>query len=109
MGYIIILILCIVGAVGGFFCGRSAGTRRQRMTMVTNDLPVITSYPLATQSHSNPNDYEGRMKDSMKNQSLPLPMVPYHINSNGEEIYDDIYMEMNNIEEDKETKSSDAD
>ncbi|XP_019859574.1 PREDICTED: uncharacterized protein LOC109587792 [Amphimedon queenslandica] len=110
MGYIIIFILCIVGGVGGFFCGRSVGTRRQRMTMVTNDLPVITSYPLAAQPLSNPNDYEGSKKDGTKNQCLPLPMLPYHVNNNGEEIYDDIYMEMDNIEEEKkETKSSEDD
>lgn len=104
MGYIIIFILCIVGGVGGFFCGRSVGTRRQRMTMVTNALPSITSYPLATQPLSNLNDYEGSKKDSMKNQCLPLPMLPYHINNNGDEIYDDIYMEMDNIEEEKKEK-----
>ncbi|XP_019856504.1 PREDICTED: uncharacterized protein LOC109585014 [Amphimedon queenslandica] len=88
MGYVILVILGIVGTVGGFFCGRS--TRRQQgMTMSATNVPVIIS---------NVNDYEGRRKAIRsgildKNQSLPLPKPPHNI---GEEIYDNnvIYMEM---------------
>ena len=94
MGYVIFFILCIFGTVGGFFCGRSS-TKKQRLTMTAINPPVIGSL----------NDYEGRrnaVRSSIlnKNQSLPLPTLPHN---NGEEIYDDIYMEMDNLQE--ETKS----
>ena len=108
MGYIILIIICIVGVVGGFLCGRRT-TTRQRMTMMTNEMPVINSYPL---TNYNSNDYEGQKKtfskQPSKNQFLPLPTLP---SQNTEEIYDDVdvYMEMTNPETGKEEKSTDAD
>ena len=106
MGYIILIIICVVGVVGGFLCGRKAPTR-QRMTMMTNEMPIINSYPLA---NYNSNDYEGQMKTLSKklskNQFLPLPTLP---SQNTEEIYDDVYMEMTNPETGKEEKTTDAD
>ena len=108
MGYIILIIICIVGVVGGFLCGRRT-TTRQRMTMMTNEMPIINSYPL---TNYNPNDYEGQKKTLSKklskNQFLPLPTLP---SQNTEEIYDDVdvYMEMTNPETGKEEKTTDAD
>ena len=108
MGYIILIIICIVGVVGGFLCGRRT-TTRQRMTMMTNEMQIINSSPL---TNYNSNDYEGQMKtfskQPSKNQFLPLPTLP---SQNTEEIYDDVdvYMEMTNPETGKEEKSTDAD
>ena len=102
MGYVIFFILCIVGTVGGFFCGRSS-RRQQRMTTAATNVPVIIS---------NVNDYEGRRNAARsdilnKNQSLPLPMLP---RNNGEEIYDDtgIYMEMDNLQKEMTYENSGA-
>ena len=108
MGYIILIIICVVGVVGGFLCGRRA-TTRQRMTMMTNEMPITNSYPL---TNYNSNDYEGQKKtfskQPSKNQFLPLPTLP---SQNTEEIYDDVdvYMEMTNPETGKEEKTTDAD
>ncbi|XP_019856484.1 PREDICTED: uncharacterized protein LOC109585001 [Amphimedon queenslandica] len=101
MGYVILVILGVVGTVGGFFCGRS--TRRQQgMTMSATNVPGVI--------FSNFNDYEGRRKAVRsgildKNQSLPLPIPPHNI---GEEIYDDtaIYMEMDNLQKEMTYENS---
>ena len=59
-------------------------------------------------------DYEGRRNavrsSILKNQSIPLPMPPRQINPNGEEMYNDttIYMEMNNLQEEKKYENSGA-
>ena len=88
MGYIIFFILGVVGTVGGFFWGKST-----RQTIGSNDAPVIIS------------NYKSAVKPESKNQTLPLPMLPRshgrQINNNGEEIYDDIYTEMDNLQEEK--------
>ena len=104
MGYFIFFILCIVGTVGGFFCGRSR-TKKQRMTMSAINPTAIRSV----------NDYEGRrnaIRSSIlnKNQSIPLPTPPRQVNTNGEEMYDDttIYMEMDNLQEEKKYENSEA-
>ena len=102
MGYVILVILCIIGTVGGFFCGRSS-KRQQGIPMSATNVPVI---------FSNFNDYEGRRKEVRsgildKNQSLPLPRTPDNI---AEEIYDDtaIYMEMDNLQKEMTYENSGA-
>ena len=101
MGYFIFFILCIIGTVGGFFCGRSSA-RQQRMEMSAINPTVICSV----------NDYEGRRNAIRsgilnKNQTLPLPKPPHN---NDEEIYDDtgIYMEMDNLQKEMTYENSGA-
>ena len=68
MGYVIFFILGFVGTVGGFLCGRSS-RRQQRMITMAAENAIRSS------------------TDESKNQSIPLPMLPY----NNDE---DVYMEM---------------
>ncbi|XP_019855103.1 PREDICTED: uncharacterized protein LOC109583988 [Amphimedon queenslandica] len=91
MGYVIFLILGVVGTVGGFFWGKST-----RQTIASNNGPVIISN---YKSHGN------AIEPKSKNQTLPLPMLPRpqgcQINDNGEAINDEIYTEMDNFQEEK--------
>lgn len=95
MGYIILIIICITGIVGGYFFGRYNSVQRR----MANNAPVTraTNYPLATY-----NDYNVQTNTAYdtiqrsKYQSLPLPKPPAHIKAENEEgIYDEFYTEMN--------------
>ena len=68
MGYVIFFILCIFGTVGGFLCGRTS-RRQQKMITIVAENEIRSS------------------TNERKNQSIPLPMLPY----NNDE---DVYMEM---------------